>query len=694
MTEIKRPLKVFLYHAPADKIAVRDLYLRLINDGVDAWVVKERLLPGQDWKEELRNAFREADVVIICISERFHQGDFRHKEVRLALDTVLEQLKDEIFVIPASLEECDRLENLKSWQWVDLFKKVGYDVLLYALHVRANKIGATIEFRDGSLPHIHRPNMTSAKPVLENPIGAVQATPGTLIQETGILIEGPAEKLQPETSRRKLRRAMILALFILTGIMVIRAVGQVRIERWVQLVFTPGLETTPTSTPKTEDTPVAIPQVRPIPTLVGQGDISHIVFLIDASGSMEGQRIRMVKSAVSSFVSRLGDDHVISVIEFDTNVELRMASTRDRAAASEAIQSITVEVPHNGACIQDALYAGFQQASLPATETGTETMVILLTDVAVGENVGWDCGLRFMSDFFNFAWNHPVPIFSIYVGDRIAENQFVAWPAGEGAIRTANDERKIERTLISIAEAAGLEFNPVLPAPAETTDGGHVSMLFVPPGEFMMGTNTVYLDSFWIDKTEVTNAMYARCVQAAACSVPRSNRSNTRDQYYGNTEFDDYPVIYVSWEDANNYCSWAGGRLPTEAEWEKAARGTDGRQFPWGDNDPSGVDNLLNYHAQDTTIVGLYPDGASPYGALDMAGNVSEWVADWLSLDAYSNPPDKNPLGPDAGEYRVWRGGSWANTSIDRMRTSSRTGNFPTDFSSGIGFRCARDAGP
>jgi formylglycine-generating enzyme required for sulfatase activity len=216
----------------------------------------------------------------------------------------------------------------------------------------------------------------------------------------------------------------------------------------------------------------------------------------------------------------------------------------------------------------------------------------------------------------------------------------------------------------------------------------------VPAGEFIMGSNTVYLDAFWIDKTEVTNAMYARCVHAGTCSAPRSSRSHTREIYYGDHEFDDYPVIYVSWMDAQNYCSWAGGRLPTEAEWEKAARGTDGRTFPWGEVDPSGFVDLLNYRAQDTTEVGIYPAGASPYGALDMAGNVSEWVADWLSLDYYNNPPPANPSGPDSGEYRVWRGGSWATSLTELVRTSSRTGNFPTDASGGIGFRCARALGP
>jgi formylglycine-generating enzyme required for sulfatase activity len=153
-------------------------------------------------------------------------------------------------------------------------------------------------------------------------------------------------------------------------------------------------------------------------------------------------------------------------------------------------------------------------------------------------------------------------------------------------------------------------------------------------------------------------------------------------------------VVFVSWADANNYCLWTGWHLPTEAQWEKAARGTDGRSFPWGEADPSFSIRYLNYHSQDTAEVGSYPDGASPYGALDMAGNVGEWVQDWFSVDYYSHPPASNPLGPDSGQYRVWRGGSWANTSTEWIRTYNRTGNLPTDYSSGLGFRCARDAGP
>jgi hypothetical protein len=140
-----RPLKVFLCHAHADRDPVRGLYSRLTQDGVDAWLDKAKLLPGQDWELEIRKAVREADVVVVCLSKQFNQAGFRQKEVRLSLDTAMEKPEGEIFIIPARLEECDNLESLRKWHWVDLFEDDGYEMLMRAFRTRADKIGATLQ---------------------------------------------------------------------------------------------------------------------------------------------------------------------------------------------------------------------------------------------------------------------------------------------------------------------------------------------------------------------------------------------------------------------------------------------------------------------------------------------------------------------------------------------------------------------
>jgi formylglycine-generating enzyme required for sulfatase activity len=239
------------------------------------------------------------------------------------------------------------------------------------------------------------------------------------------------------------------------------------------------------------------------------------------------------------------------------------------------------------------------------------------------------------------------------------------------------------------------------PRAGETRVVSEAPMMYVPAGDFTMGSDdgesnekpvhTVYLDAFWIDKFEVTNALYKKCVDAGKCQQPSSPKSSTRDSYYGNSSFDNYPVIYVSWDDANAFCAWVGKRLPTEAEWEKAARGTDGRVYPWGNSFDKNLLNSPEGGKGDTTAVGSYLGGASPYGALDMAGNVWEWVADWHGPNYYASSPRNNPKGSSSGQYqfRVLRGCSWDHGQ-NYVRASYR-GSYPPDARYNyIGFRCAQ----
>jgi eukaryotic-like serine/threonine-protein kinase len=237
--------------------------------------------------------------------------------------------------------------------------------------------------------------------------------------------------------------------------------------------------------------------------------------------------------------------------------------------------------------------------------------------------------------------------------------------------------------------------------PVEIKDSKEVPMMLVPAGEFKMGsilgdgdeqpTHTVYLDAYYIDKYEIINALYMACVNVGACDPPRQSDSVTHPSYYGNPEFDNYPVIYVDWNMAKTYCEWRGVQLPTEAQWEKAARGTDGRTYPWGET----VDKIYansNQNLLDTTAVGSYERGKSIYGVYDMAGNVFEWVADWYSETYYQDSPSSNPLGPDTGQYRVLRGGSWHSFPYSFRSSFRGAYDFPEGFGPNLGFRCAKSA--
>jgi formylglycine-generating enzyme required for sulfatase activity len=470
----KRSLKVFLCHAHSDKDRVRDLYLRLTKDGVDAWLDKAKLLPGADWDLEIRKAVHEADAVVVCLTKQFNQEGFRQKEVRLALDTANEKLEGEIFIIPVRLEECDTLESLRKWHWVDLFDGNGYEMLMRALQTRANNIGAILQTKRNWSSSIIIPHQ---KPV---------------VTKTSKIEDGD----ELEKSHRRLKPKYI---FTIIGLTIIAAFIGVMLQLF-----------------------------KPIPEL-----------------------------------------------------------TRESPAMSA--------IP-----------------SKPSVFTTT-------------------------------------------------------------------------------------------PLPVEISDGKGVAMRLVDEGNFAMGSNTddtdekpshtIYLDGFYIDKYEVTNVLYKVCMEVGSCMPPANTSSHTSSSYFGNTLYDNYPVIYVDWKMAKSYCEWRGVRLPTEAEWEKAARGTDARIYPWGSEISEGFANY-DSNVGDTTAVGYY-DGKSPYDVYDMAGNVWEWVADWYDVFYYDTlgKDTSNPLGPINGQYRILRGGSWTDDG-DILRASNRLKSDSNAINFNIGFRCARDVNP
>jgi formylglycine-generating enzyme required for sulfatase activity len=200
----------------------------------------------------------------------------------------------------------------------------------------------------------------------------------------------------------------------------------------------------------------------------------------------------------------------------------------------------------------------------------------------------------------------------------------------------------------------------------------------------------------------VTNTQFRKCVEAGACRAPTTCAGG--DPTYNDGGMAAHPVVCVDWHQANAYCVWAGARLPTEAEWEKAARGTDGRIYAWGNSfdgsEANSCDRSCEFEHKDgeandgygrTALVGSYPVGASPYGALDLTGNVWEWVADWYDADYYADSPASNPGGPSSGDLRGLRGGSWGNVWTS-VRVPNRYFTNPANTSYYVGFRCVADS--
>ncbi len=257
---------------------------------------------------------------------------------------------------------------------------------------------------------------------------------------------------------------------------------------------------------------------------------------------------------------------------------------------------------------------------------------------------------------------------------------------------------------------------PPTPTPQPFITETDSRMIFIPGGTFSIGDDTseqndekparvVQVDSFYIDETEVTNAAYAQCVGAGVCPRPDRAGATYYNSYFGDPAFDDYPVINVSWYDADAFCRWRGARLPTEAEWEFAAsfdpvEGVKYR-YPWGDSFDGNRLNFCDANCQrddngaewddgyrDTAPAGSYPDGRSALGIYDMLGNVMEWVGDWYDFRAYQDIADTNPRGPVEGEFKSLRGGSWL-TPPDDLGNVARDNFDPTVSQANLGFRCA-----
>lgn len=245
---------------------------------------------------------------------------------------------------------------------------------------------------------------------------------------------------------------------------------------------------------------------------------------------------------------------------------------------------------------------------------------------------------------------------------------------------------RVSHALLAVAASAIVGGAVQAETRLNATDGAQ--LVHVPPGPFLMGNDegdpsekparTVSLSQgFWISRTEVTAGQYLAFANATGREVKTPPKWS-----------DQHPITYVSWADADAYCTWAGGQLPTEAQWEKAARGEDGRLWPWGNAYDRSFAHVGPGVKPEPKPVGSYPQGASPYGALDMTGNVSEWVKDHYGSSYFAGAPTTDPTGPDRGTRGV-RGGSFRVGNPKKLTTTTRAGKSETTRGADTGFRCA-----
>ena len=260
--------------------------------------------------------------------------------------------------------------------------------------------------------------------------------------------------------------------------------------------------------------------------------------------------------------------------------------------------------------------------------------------------------------------------------------------------------------VVGLARAAEAPKAEASPANAKPEKSARPGMALIPAGCFDLGSafrdehytkvhNVCLTSDYFMDVHEATNAEYAACVGGGGCTAPAKTGSQTRASYYGNPAYANFPVIYVNWGQAKAFCAWAGKRLPSEAEWEYAARGgLSGKRYPWGDSISAVNANYATSGSpenKDTTPVGRYaPNG---YGLYDMSGNVAEWANDWYDSHYFDSrpPPDNNPPGPTSGSQRVLRGGDWYGDGTSTWSIGERGHSNPASQHKNIGFRCAAD---
>jgi formylglycine-generating enzyme required for sulfatase activity len=639
VTTDKRPLNVFLCYTHIDKDAVKRLHDLLVNDGVDVWMDKEKLFGGSNWEYEIRKAVRDCDIFVVCVSAQF-----------------------------------TKRFNLKYFSQTE----VGIALNEAALKPKEEIFIVPVRLEDCKVPKSlgpwHWVDLFESNGYQK------------LIRSLNRRIEQLSELGWEQTGYSKIS---IVVGGNVQGNIVIgnNNVTQFNSEADANIADTKALQEAEEFTRiekehKTAELTAPEKEKRQAAQKAEHEKVEKAALEKKEYEAAEQARREEVERETAERIAREKEELEAAAKLAQEKIEKGYQHKREKIIRDARRQKILIDIRYSLSLIR--IYA------LP----------IIFALIAIAALI-----------FLVFYLQENIPRLTQALSatpqpSHISTEAFVSTEIFTPS-STPNENVVVTATLL----------------PAEITDAKGVQMVLVPAGEFIMGddstgyldrdadqnpTHDVYLASFYMDMYEVTNFLYQNCVDSGVCTKPRYSSSNTRSHYYGNPEFNNYPVLFVDWYQATNYCEWRGARLPTEAEWEKAARGTDGRDYPWKSQllveDAANHSSSTNTQFGDTTEVGSYPLGISSYGIYDMAGNVWEWVNDWYQSNYYTIHGDGavNPQGPENGESKVLRGGSWfsggwvegAPRLDSSIGTFNRHRDYPSRFYFDYGFRCAKDATP